>query len=105
MSGTAKCSMSGGRARFAGALGTSACAFIFLIAARAVLAERPGSGLYLWVLEKNVNARAFYDARGGTCVEARAVLPPGGDQARLNGKPIGLRYAWSDPSALLTGRP
>jgi GNAT superfamily N-acetyltransferase len=75
------------------------------LTARAVLAERPGSGLYLWVLEKNVNARAFYDARGGTCVEARAVLPPGGDQARLNGKPIGLRYAWSDPSALLTDRP
>jgi GNAT superfamily N-acetyltransferase len=75
------------------------------LTARTVLAERPGSGLYLWVLEKNVNARAFYDARGGSCVEARAVLPPGGDQGRLNGKPIGLRYAWPDPSTLLTGRP
>ena len=41
MSGTAKCSMSGGRARFAGVLGTSACAFIFLIAARAVVAGEP----------------------------------------------------------------
>jgi GNAT superfamily N-acetyltransferase len=73
--------------------------------ARAVLAERPGSGLYLWVLEQNAAARAFYDARGGTCVESRAVLPPGGDPARLNGAPRGLRYAWPDPAGLLSGQP
>ncbi len=53
------------------------------LTARAVLAARPGSGLYLWVLEQNTNARAFYDARGGTCVESREVMPPGGDPARL----------------------
>ena len=73
------------------------------LTARAVLAGRPGSGLYLWVLEQNTNARAFYDARGGTCVESRAVMPPGGDQARLNGKPKGLRYTWPDPAWLLAG--
>jgi hypothetical protein len=72
------------------------------LTARAVLADRPGSGLYLWVLEQNAGARAFYDARGGTCVESREVLPPGGDPARLNGKPKGLRYAWPDPGKLLS---
>jgi len=71
------------------------------LTARAVLADRPGSGLYLWVLEQNAAARAFYDARGGACVESRAVLPPGGDPARLNGKPQALRYAWPDPAKLL----
>jgi hypothetical protein len=38
-------------------------------------------------------------------VETRDVLAPGGDQARLNGQPKGLRYAWPDPSKLLAGRP
>jgi GNAT superfamily N-acetyltransferase len=71
------------------------------LTAQTVLAERPGSGLYLWVLEKNVSARAFYDARGGTHVETRDVLPPGGDPARLNGRPKALRYSWPDPSELL----
>jgi GNAT superfamily N-acetyltransferase len=52
------------------------------------------SGLYLWVLEQNSDARAFYAAQGGVCVERGDVPPPGGDPARLNGRPIGLRYAW-----------
>jgi GNAT superfamily N-acetyltransferase len=60
----------------------------------------PASGLYLWVLEQNSAARAFYAARGGACVESAEVQPPGDDPARLNGKPIGLRYAWRDPSTL-----
>jgi GNAT superfamily N-acetyltransferase len=75
------------------------------LTAQAVVAERPGSGLYLWVLEKNVNARAFYDAKGGTCVESRPVLPPGGDPGRLNGQPTGLRYAWPEPAKLLGDQP
>ena len=37
-----------------------------LVAARAP--ERPG-GFYLWVLEQNTNAQAFYDAAGGECIE------------------------------------
>jgi hypothetical protein len=61
----------------------------------------PSSGLYLWVLEQNGNARDFYAARGGACVERAETPPPGGDPARLNGKPMGLRYAWRDPSKLL----
>ena len=70
------------------------------LTAQAVLADRPGSGLYLWVLEQNTGARAFYEARGGTCVESREVQPPANDPTRLNGRPKGLRYAWPDPAAL-----
>jgi GNAT superfamily N-acetyltransferase len=65
----------------------------------------PSSGLYLWVLEQNSDARAFYAARGGTCVERAEVPPPGGDATRLNGKPTGLRYAWRNPSKLVPCRP
>jgi GNAT superfamily N-acetyltransferase len=74
------------------------------LTAQAVLADRPGSGLYLWVLEQNANARAFYDARGGCCVESCEVMPPGGNPARLNGRPKGLRYTWPDPARLLADR-
>jgi len=75
------------------------------LTAQAVLADRPGSGLYLWVLEQNTSARAFYEARGGTCVESRDVQPPSGDPTRLNGRPNGLRYAWPDPARLLSAEP
>jgi GNAT superfamily N-acetyltransferase len=68
-----------------------------------VMDRSPSSGLYLWVLEQNSDARAFYAARGGACVERAETPPPGGDPARLNGKPMGLRYAWRDPSKLLSG--
>ena len=75
------------------------------LTAQTVHAEKPESGLYLWVLEQNTGARAFYDARGGTCVENREVMPPGGDPARLRGKPKGLRYTWPDPARLLSVQP
>ena len=52
------------------------------------------SGLYLWVLEQNSAARAFYAAQGGVCVERDDCAPPGGDPARLTGQPMSLRYAW-----------
>jgi len=77
---------------------------LLALTAQAVLDWSPSSGLYLWVLEQNSDARAFYAARGGACVERREVAPPGGVAARLNGKPIGLTYAWQDPSKLLAGR-
>ena len=51
-------------------------------------------GLQLWVLEQNTAAQAFYSARGGKVVERAAVPPPGGEPARLNGRPFGLRIAW-----------
>jgi GNAT superfamily N-acetyltransferase len=69
---------------------------LLALTAQAVLEVPSSSGLYLWVLEQNSDARAFYAARGGACVERDDVPPPGGDAARLNGKPIGLRYAWRD---------
>lgn len=75
---------------------------LLALTARTVVDEAPGSGLYLWVLEQNTRARAFYAAQGGECVGRRRAEPPGGDPARLNGTPIGLRIAWRDPSALLS---
>lgn len=72
---------------------------LMTLAARSVL-ER-GTGLYLWVLEQNADARAFYEARGGRCVERVPVPPPGGVPGRLNGCPVGLRYAWPDPAVLI----
>jgi ribosomal protein S18 acetylase RimI-like enzyme len=71
------------------------------LTAQAVLDSAPASGLYLWVLEQNAGARAFYTARGGTCVETSLVSPPGGDPTRLNGSPRSLRFVWPDPSRLL----
>ena len=74
---------------------------LLALTARAVLDAAPASGLYLWVLEQNAAARAFYEARGGSCVEHRPAGAPGGDVTRLNGRPVGLRMAWRDPSRLL----
>lgn len=71
------------------------------LTARAVHDWSPSSGLYLWVLEQNVAAQAFYAARGGECVERGAVPPPVGDPSHLNGRPACLRYVWRDTSALL----
>lgn len=68
--------------------------------ASAVVESAPSSGLYLWVLELNVTAQAFYSARGGVSVERALVIAPGGDPARLNGSPAWLRYVWRDPSVL-----
>ena len=63
---------------------------------RELLARRPSSALYLWVLEQNTAAQGFYQARGGTAVERTVRGPfPGGGTA------VGLRYAWPDPSTLV----
>jgi GNAT superfamily N-acetyltransferase len=78
---------------------------LLALTAQAVLDWSPSSGLYLWVLEQNSDARAFYAARGSACAGHDDVPPPGGDPTRLNGKPMNLRYAWRDPSKLLAGRP
>lgn len=63
--------------------------------ASAVVARGRRKGLYLWVLETNTPAQAFYDARGAKCVGREVSEPPGG------GSVVGLRYAWTDPSLLL----
>jgi acetyltransferase (GNAT) family protein len=74
---------------------------LLALTGQAVLDHSPASGLYLWVLEQNAAGRAFYTARGGTCVETRAVPPPDGDPTRLNGSPRCQRFAWPDPSKLV----
>jgi GNAT superfamily N-acetyltransferase len=63
--------------------------------AEAVLALGESSGLYLWVLESNRAARAFYESRGARCADREVSEPPGG------GRIVGLRYVWRDPSTLL----
>jgi ribosomal protein S18 acetylase RimI-like enzyme len=60
--------------------------------ARALIARDPASSLFLWVLAQNTAAQAFYEARGGTCVERQSRVPEPGDR---------LRYTWPDPSGLL----
>lgn len=73
-------------------------------AARKIAQRRPSSGLYLWVLEQNEAAQAFYAAKRGLCVERDVVEPPGGDPGRLAGHPTKLRYSWSSPSSLTNRR-
>ncbi len=63
--------------------------------AAAVLERAPHPRLFLWVLEANRAAQAFYEARGGVCVSREAFEEPGGGQV------WSLRYAWPDPSILL----
>ena len=72
--------------------------------AKAVVARSEGTGLYVWVLEQNVEAQAFYEARGGRCVERDRVSPPGGIASRVTGSPVKLRFAWPEPAVLLTTR-
>ena len=64
----------------------------------AAVAARPQpTGLYLWVLEQNVDGQAFYDSHGGRRVEHCPAEPPGGIASRLApGSPMKLRYAWPE---------
>jgi GNAT superfamily N-acetyltransferase len=72
---------------------------LLALTAEALLERPEPTGLYLWVLEQNRDAQAFYEACGGRCVERRPVPAPGGIVSRLNGSPMGLRYVWSQPGA------
>jgi hypothetical protein len=53
------------------------------------------------VLEQNVDAQAFYRARGGVNAGRRPVQPPGGIPGRLRGSPAALRFVWPDPHLLI----
>ncbi|MEX2246272.1 MAG: GNAT family N-acetyltransferase [Dehalococcoidia bacterium] len=55
----------------------------------------PDAPLHLWVLEKNTNARAFYERLGGQPHEAVTSEPPGG------GSIVGWRYVWPSLDPLL----
>ena len=74
---------------------------LLALTAEALVARPERTGLYLWVLEQNVDAQAFYEARGGRCVGRGVVSPPGGITSRVTGSPAKLRYAWPDPTVLL----
>ena len=74
---------------------------LMALSAQATVDHAPGSGLYVWVLDQNVNAQAFYAAHGGQRMERTEAEAPGGDPARLNGTPMKLRYLWPDPAVLI----
>ena len=69
-------------------------------AAASVTARPVLTGLFLWVLEQNVAAQAFYDAVGGRRVDLAHAGAPLGDPANLVGTPRKLRYVWPDPRDL-----
>lgn len=73
---------------------------LLALTANAVIERREDTGLYLWVLEQNVSAQAFYESCEGECVGRRLVSPPGGVSSRLVGSPTALRYSWPEPRAL-----
>lgn len=68
-------------------------------AAAEAVAGAASPALYLWVLEQNTAARAFYAAMGAAHAGTVPVGPPGGDPTRLVGAPAKLRMSWPDASA------
>jgi ribosomal protein S18 acetylase RimI-like enzyme len=68
---------------------------LMALAAAAVVERTAGSGMYLWVLEGNVGAQAFYEARGGVRHDRDWSEAPGG------GTMLAVRYAWPDPAVLI----
>jgi ribosomal protein S18 acetylase RimI-like enzyme len=69
--------------------------------AEEVMRKRPDSPIFLWVLEQNTAAQAFYLARGGRRREAVFCPAPGGDPGNLVGTPRGIRVAWPEPAVLV----
>jgi GNAT superfamily N-acetyltransferase len=69
--------------------------------AKVVIDRRPGSALYLWVLELNKAAQKFYLARGGTLGDSEISAAPGNDPRNLVEGTRRVRVTWSDPSLLL----
>jgi len=59
-----------------------------------VLAERPTSELYLWVLEKNEGALRFYERLGGVNKGCEEFQNPGGGTSNA------FRIVWEDPALL-----
>jgi GNAT superfamily N-acetyltransferase len=64
-------------------------------AAEWVCTTQPGASVYLWVMEANADARAFYDRLGARNAETVEKTDPGGGSAP------NCRYVWPDPQALL----
>jgi ribosomal protein S18 acetylase RimI-like enzyme len=64
-------------------------------AAEWVCETQPGAGVYLWVMEANAPARAFYERLGARNVETILMSDPGGGSAP------NCRYVWPDTRVLL----
>jgi RimJ/RimL family protein N-acetyltransferase len=60
-----------------------------------VCATQPGAGVYLFVMEANAAARAFYDRLGARNVETIQLADPGGGSAS------NCRYVWADARMLV----
>jgi ribosomal protein S18 acetylase RimI-like enzyme len=73
---------------------------LLVLTAEAVLERPKRTGLYVWVLEQNLGAQAFYRARNGRRVGLDLVSPPGRIASRLTGSPAKLRFAWPEPAVL-----
>jgi ribosomal protein S18 acetylase RimI-like enzyme len=58
-------------------------------------ASCPGAGVYLWVMEANTPARAFYDRLGARNIETVNLEDPGGGHAP------NCRYVWADARMLI----
>jgi ribosomal protein S18 acetylase RimI-like enzyme len=69
-------------------------------AGQMVTERRPGSGLFLWVLEQNEDAQAFYRSRRGVLGDRALVRPPAGDPRNLAGIQWRIRVLWPDPAVL-----
>jgi GNAT superfamily N-acetyltransferase len=69
-----------------------------LLSSAAAVVERRAAGMrmYLWVLEQNAAAQAFYLACGAANVETSTAAAPNGDPANLVGLPGKYRMAWND---------
>ena len=63
-------------------------------AAEWVCRKQPGAGVYLYVMEANATARAFYDRLGARNVQTVALADPGGGHAP------NCRYVWPDAGVL-----
>jgi ribosomal protein S18 acetylase RimI-like enzyme len=59
-----------------------------------VCSTQPDAGVYLWVMEANAAARAFYDRLGARNVETVTHEDPGGGSAP------NCRYVWADARML-----
>jgi ribosomal protein S18 acetylase RimI-like enzyme len=57
---------------------------------------RPDRGVWLWVMEANTSARAFYERLGATDAGTADLCDPDG------GRAPNCRYVWPRPSVLLT---
>ena len=69
---------------------------LMVASAQAVLDRPRPTGIYLWALEANAAARAFYRAIGGQEAGEELSDLDGGGTA------VAVRYAWPDPIVLVS---